>query len=204
MTIRCIKTILFIEGFPNQHHLSKWWKFQPPPNQQKKGLYWQVRIHTKRQTLEKLMTKSFGHTPSHVKQELGIFFCFADGSLLIGISYFMDWFVNWFMDSSIFQQNLTQGMPKKVQFWVPPAENQLGVQETPGKIRRWSDLCCGGTVISMLRRGTFCGSIDEEQEGNSEKKTWRVVLMWWHCIWQNVSGLPEYESNRTHQKKKKK
>ena len=103
-----------------------------------------------------------------------------------------------------FQQNLTQGMPKKVQFWVPPAENQLGVQETPGKIRRWSDLCCGGTVISMLRRGTFCGSIDEEEEGNSEKKTWRAVLMWWHCIWQNVSGLPEYESNRTHQKKKKK
>lgn len=40
------------------------------------------------------------------------------------------------------------GMPKKVQFWVPPAENQLGVQETPGKIRRWSDLVAKDTFFA--------------------------------------------------------
>lgn len=100
--IRCIKTILFRRIPQVQSRFTPSFQVMKVPtlpksnyitthHKQKEGLYWQVRIHTKRQTLEKLMTKSRGVMS----------FCFAD-SALKRISHFMDWSVNWFMDSSIF------------------------------------------------------------------------------------------------------
>ena len=158
-------------------------------HKQKKGLYWQVRIHTKRQTLADDQVMWFATKSRETKNWVSDFCCLADGSLW-GISYFMEWFVNWFMDSSIFptEPDARNAQKGAVLSTAGGESTRRSRNSRQNQEVKWP-IICGGA-----------GSIDEEQEGNSEKNNnmkscFDVVTL--HIV---MSGLPAYDSNRTHQK----